>query len=336
VQHWVAFFADLSTEAQFLLSRVNSPAARQLLAYHHTATPSTTGVPDPLRGAFSADLAALGDWPITPRLVSVVNGAGNGSTQGFAPSAQIISYEYRSFLLDICGNVWAVPATGSTKIFDGELNYFLLPDENLEITVSGTLPYDNAPGGRRDSMAQMDAVSAPFGNIVALHDNHCFIPTVASLALVTSDLFYDVDGDPNLVALTPFDAIWVPTGPNEDHVEVTAESAPWILDEVRAGDATGAMSAVSAPTASLSLGPAAPQPMQSFTSFRFQLPTAARTHAAIYDIRGRIVDVLLDERREAGVHELSWSRPGGLPNGVYFLEVEASGAKRSQRVVVID
>jgi hypothetical protein len=185
-------------------------------------------------------------------------------------------------------------------------------------------------------MAQMDAVSAPFGDNVALHDNHCFIPTVASLALATSDLFYDVDGDPNLVALTPFDAIWVPTGPNEDHVEVTAESAPWILDEVRAGDATGAMSAVSAPTASLSLGPAAPQPMQSFTSFRFQLPTAARTHAAIYDIRGRIVDVLLDERREAGVHELSWSPPGGLPNGVYFLEVEASGAKRSQRVVVID
>ena len=62
--------------------------------------------------------------------------------------------------------------------------------------VNGTLPYDSAPGGWRASMAQLDTTQAPYGDIVALHNAHCFIPTVSALDLPTSDLFFDVAGTP--------------------------------------------------------------------------------------------------------------------------------------------
>jgi len=335
IQHWVTFFADLSTEAQFLLDRVNSDAARQMLVYHHTAT-TTTGNPDPKRASFLADLAALGDWPSGPRLVAVANGASDGTTQGFAPAQQIVSYEYESFLLDITGNVWALPQGTNTKIFDGGLDYFLLPDENLEVFVSGTSPYDGAPGGRRDSMAQMDAVAAPFGDIVALHDDHCFIPTISALALPTTDPFFDVDGQPDLLALTPFDALFVPASPNEEHVEVTAQTAQWILDEIRSGTATGTDGIALASTDGLVLLPAAPHPARSATTLRFTISERSHTTVALYDVRGRRVDVLLDRTLDAGAHTVQWARPPSLAGGVYFWEVRTSGARGAQRVVWTD
>ena len=129
--------------------------------------------------------------------------------QGFAPGDQIIFYEYSSLLVDILGNVWAVPDSANHIIFDGLLDLIWpFPDDQLTVYVEGTRPYDSAPGGTRGSMAQMDSTEAPYGDIVALHDTHCFIPTVSALAIDTADLLYDVAGDPDLLASTPFDAVY--------------------------------------------------------------------------------------------------------------------------------
>ena len=160
------------------------PGARQMLLYHHLATSGTAGADPAARGL-------AGRPGRHRRLAAGAPPGGRGqrqrrrADQGFAAGDQIIPYEYRSLLVDIDGDVWAVPDGGPAQIiFDGGINLIWpLPDTYRTVSVGGTLPWDAAPGGYRGSMAQMDATTAPYGDIVALHDNHCFMPTVSALAL---------------------------------------------------------------------------------------------------------------------------------------------------------
>jgi hypothetical protein len=84
----------------------------------------------------------------------------------------------------------------STKIFDGRLR-ILFSTTTQAVTVNGTQPYDNAPGGSRASMSQLDSVAAPYGDIVAFYPSLCFIPTASALAYTTTDLFHNIAADPN-------------------------------------------------------------------------------------------------------------------------------------------
>lgn len=235
IQYWVDFFAGQSAEAAFLRDALNSPAARQMLLVHFTSPASSVAAPDPLFNAFQSELAQLGGYPVQPRLVGVANGSGAMQGVGFSPGAQIIFYEYRSFLVDVTGNVWALHNTQSQRIFEGEIDLFWpLPDEYLNVTVQPTWPWDNAPGGTRPTMLQMDAVPAPYGDIVALHPSHCFIPTISALGLAVSDPFFDIAGAPDLYALSPFDSLYFPAV-NQEHIAITAESRDWFLQELCGG-----------------------------------------------------------------------------------------------------
>jgi hypothetical protein len=334
----VSFFSDLSEEAAFLLSRLDSPAARQMLVYHHTVPPGTTGESDPLRAAFLADLADVGSYPTNVRRVAVANGSGQGQHQGFAPGTQLIDYEYTSLLVDITGNVWAVPDGGpSLPIFAGLIDFILLPADELTVSATGTLPYDSAPGGYRGTMAQMDTTETGYGDIVALHDNHCFIPTVSALDLDVADLFHDIAGDPDLPSRTPFDAVYAPAE-NQEHVSITPQSVTWLLAEILPGalaaPETGAPSA-----AALFLGPGTPNPFSVSTSLRFRSERPDVAMLGVYDVHGRLVRTLLRGPVAAGWQRATWDgrNDGGTPvaAGVYYCRLRAGSATDSRRVVLL-
>jgi len=333
IQYWLDFFADQSADAAFLLSRLDTPSARQMLVYHHTTPPSVSPEADPLRADFIADLAGLGNYP-SVRKVAVANGSGAMLNQGFAPGAQLIQWEYDTLLIDIIGNVWAVPDGASTQIFEGYLFVIFLENRSLDLSVGGTLPYDNAPGGSRASMADMDAVVAPYGDIVALHQNHCFIPTVSALDLATSDLFYDIAGDPNLLAITPFDAVFYSTV-NEPHVDVTPENAVWIIDEIE-GAPTAVASGVM-PAARLAQNH--PNPFNPQTAIRYSLPAAAPVRLEVFDARGRHVATLHEGRAGAGDHVARWDgrdRAGGrVSSGVYFYRLVTPWGAQTRKMVLL-
>ncbi len=336
IQYWLDFFSDQAAEAANLLGRLDTPAARQMLLYHHTTPPGGTGEPDPLRAGFESELAGLGDYPSQPRVVALSNGSGIGANQGFAAGAQIIQYAYNLiFFATIRGHVWAVPNGGALKIFDGLIQVIFQPTQSLVVNVSGTLPWDNAPGGSRNSMAQMDSVAAPYGDIIALHQRHCFIPTVSALDIATADPFYDVAGDPDLLAHTPFDNLYVPVA-NEPHVTVTPENAVWLLDEI--DPPATAVRNGTAPRA-FTLLEAAPNPFGETTTVRWQLARATRVRAEVFDVRGRRVVSLLDGVRSAGPGEVRWTGRDGngraLAAGVYFIRVVAAGETRARRVVLV-
>lgn len=337
LQHWLRFFQGESEDAAFLLSRLDTPAARQMLLYHYGSTSGSTTAPDPLFANLRADLAAIGDWPTLPRRVAVANGSGTGADQGFAAGNQIILYEYRSLLADIDGNVWAVPDGGSATIFDGMINLLWpLPDSYETVTVGGTLPWDGAPGGSRASMAQMDTTAVPYGDIQALHDRHCFIPTVSALALEGAGPFFDVAGAPDLAALTPFDAVYWPAE-NQEHIAITAENKPWFMDEITAGVSDVPLVASGS---GLILHPAAPNPFNPRTVIRFETAAPGRVELGIYDLAGRLVRTLAGgTRMKAGIHEASWDgrdRSGrSAAAGIYLVRLSADDQDRTARITLL-
>jgi hypothetical protein len=336
MQYWLWFFADQSADAAALLASLDAPAARQLLGYHHTDPPGGTGQTDPLRTQFLAELAGMGDWPAEPRKVAVANGSGMRTGQGFNPGDQIIRWEYTSFLVDITGNVWAVPDVASHQIFHGLIDFILLPPDETTVTVSGTRPYDNAPGGWRSSMAEMGAIDPGYGDIVALFPNHCFIPSVSSLAIATDDLFYDIAGDPDLLAHTSFDAVYFPLE-NQEHVDINPQNAAWLIAEIETGAGDVAEGApVQPPLARIE--PAAPNPFATSTRVRFSVPRAGETRVAVYDAAGRRVAVLEDRSLAAGAWETAWDgrdeRGLPLPTGLYLVRLNGEGFAASRKVVL--
>ena len=336
LQYWLSFFADQSASAAFLLERLDTPAARQLLLYHHTDPPGATGAADPLRAAFLDDLAAAGGYPQEPRLVAVANGSGAAAGQGFAPGEQIIRYEYQSLFVNIVGNVWAVPDAASTRIFRGLIDMIWpFPDEALQVTVADTEPLDCAPGGWRSSMRQMDETEAPYGDIVALHPNHCFIPTVSALDIETEDLFYDIGGDPSIMSLTPFDTIYYPVS-NEEHVTITAESAQWFLAEIRRPVTTAVGDRPLASRAVLHQN--YPNPFNPSTVVGFDLAERGKVRIEVFDVLGRRVATIADRVFSAGRHRLAWDGrdDGGRPvaSGVYLCRLDA-GERRETRKMVL-
>jgi hypothetical protein len=335
IQYWLWFFADQSTEAAAELAALDSPAARQLLVYHHTDPPGTTGQADPLRANLEAELTAIGGYPSLPRKVAMANGSGSRTGQGFAPGAQIIRWEYSSLFVSITGNCWAVPDQTNQSVFHGLLRILFSTDQ-ISVTVSGTRPYDNAPGGWRDSMAQLDASIAPYGDIVALYPDHCFIPTVSSLALDTTDLFYDVAGDPDILSHTPFDAVYFPMA-NQEHVDINAENAQWLLSEIEQG-VSGVGGRGSTATGFAAVESTSPNPVGASTRIRFVVPRPGHAVLAVHDAAGRRVGIIEDRDFDSGGQEVVWGGEGfagaRLSPGIYFVSLRGDGFEASRKVTL--
>jgi photosystem II stability/assembly factor-like uncharacterized protein len=70
-----------------------------------------------------------------------------------------------------------------------------------------------------------------------------------------------------------------------------------------------------------------PNPFNPSTSVRFTLPEAAGVRAEVFDILGRITDVLADSRMEAGTHTLHF-RPQNAATGIYYLRITAGSIQK--------
>jgi hypothetical protein len=289
LQAWVEFFSDQAEEAAFLLQQLRSPASRQMLLYHLDSTVGSSAHAAPAMAQLNNDFASMGGWPTQSRLVSIVNGSGLMTGQSFAPGDQLIEWNYDSLFVDIDGDIWAVPDGGSQKIFDGRISIFIVGTTTGGLTVSGTLPWDNSPGGTRSSMQQAADVQAPYGDIIALHSKHSFIPTVSALALDSNDPFYDVAGDAQLLEHTPFQTVYFPAE-NQDHIDITAENKLWFMAEVQSqiivslidGDTTEAggtarftIMAASAPAAPVSIALSSSLPTEGTVPSHVILPVGS-------------------------------------------------------------
>jgi len=80
-----------------------------------------------------------------------------------------------------------------------------------------------------------------------------------------------------------------------------------------------------------------PNPFNPETVISFTLPQTEHVHLQVYDITGRKVAELLDEKRLAGRHQVRFdmSSLGGLGSGVYLYRLEAGNMSKTRKMTII-
>ena len=77
-----------------------------------------------------------------------------------------------------------------------------------------------------------------------------------------------------------------------------------------------------------------PNPFNPSTTIRYELPKSSVVRLNVYDMLGREVSVLVNERRDAGVHEVKFDG-SGLSSGVYFCRMRAGDFLSTKRMLVL-
>jgi len=230
LQYLLNFYKDIDASIALMLAALNKPAAKQMLVYHYTDPVSTTAGHDALFDSFYSELNSMG-YPQNVRNVAMSNGRADGVGQPYSPGAQVIKYEYSAFLINIKGNVWSVMNNASNKIMDGRLYVFPVMNKTQSVTVFSSKPYDTAPGGDRATFSDMDSIQAPYGDIIALQESHCFVPTISALDYPEQNLYYNIAADPLVMQKTPFDTIhW--ENDNYEHVYISEGTATFAMNEI--------------------------------------------------------------------------------------------------------
>jgi len=82
--------------------------------------------------------------------------------------------------------------------------------------------------------------------------------------------------------------------------------------------------------------PPAPNPFRSTTTIQYQLARPGEVTISIFDVNGRFVRRMGQDSVAAGWHTITWDgrRESGddVPDGMYFVIIDAAGASSRQRV----
>ena len=77
-----------------------------------------------------------------------------------------------------------------------------------------------------------------------------------------------------------------------------------------------------------------PNPFNPRTVVSYQLPVASSVKLDVYDVLGREVAVLVNERKAAGTHEVTFDG-GGLSSGVYFYRLQARSFSQVRKMSLL-
>ncbi len=204
-----------------------------------------------------------------------------------------------------------------------------------------------------------DSTQAAY-EVVALADDGSDQPAVRGVAKLT----YDADLGRHLAYLSvgglgttgegvrlllsqigSRDALHVTTEGAMQQTTDTAEPLGFVADDVRGTPSTPLVFdglTLTQPTATVlartgipltfALEGNAPNPAVDRTTIRFALPTPADVEMEIFDLLGRRIAVLIDQRREAGYHDEPFDTRS-LASGVYVVRIRAKAGSETHRAV---
>jgi len=82
-----------------------------------------------------------------------------------------------------------------------------------------------------------------------------------------------------------------------------------------------------------------PNPFNPSTTLRFDLPAATDIHIVVYDLLGREIVRLVEQRLEAGYHRLVWNgrdrRGREVPTGMYIVLMATPEYRKSIKMVLL-
>ena len=77
-----------------------------------------------------------------------------------------------------------------------------------------------------------------------------------------------------------------------------------------------------------------PNPFNPVTKIKYDLPITNYVKLAVYDILGREVAVLFNEKQTAGKHEIKWDA-SGFPSGVYFYKLTSGEFTQTKKMMLV-
>lgn len=77
-----------------------------------------------------------------------------------------------------------------------------------------------------------------------------------------------------------------------------------------------------------------PKRMFVTVNFRYSIPEESNVKLSIYDSFGSLVDVALDEKKEAGIHNVIF-RKGNLLPGTYYYKLETNRSVKTRKLVIL-
>jgi len=77
-----------------------------------------------------------------------------------------------------------------------------------------------------------------------------------------------------------------------------------------------------------------PNPFNSTTTISYQLPKSSIVKLSIYDINGRLVETLVNEKKNADYYTVEWNA-GSVFSGIYFYRIEAGDFMQVKKCLVV-
>ncbi len=84
----------------------------------------------------------------------------------------------------------------------------------------------------------------------------------------------------------------------------------------------------------ISLKDAYPNPFNPTTTLSFVVPSEMNVSLAIYDMRGRLVNELVNDMRQRGHHQVTWNADQ-FASGVYMVKLVTGSTVNVQKVMLI-
>lgn len=88
-----------------------------------------------------------------------------------------------------------------------------------------------------------------------------------------------------------------------------------------------------------SLNPPYPNPFNASTTLKFELPKRQDTHIAVYDIKGQLIQTLVDQPMNPGIHTITWdglnSQKQSVASGIYVIQVQLAYQVASRKVIYL-
>jgi len=85
---------------------------------------------------------------------------------------------------------------------------------------------------------------------------------------------------------------------------------------------------------SYSLSQNYPNPFNPITIIKYELPVTDYVRINIYDILGRKVETIVNEKQVAGYHQVTWNA-SNKPSGIYFYRIQAGDYAEAKKMVLL-
>ena len=77
-----------------------------------------------------------------------------------------------------------------------------------------------------------------------------------------------------------------------------------------------------------------PNPFNSQTTIEYNLLSSSNIYLAIYDLTGKKVADLINERQEIGLHQITWEA-GELASGIYVCYLRSGKKEQIRKILLV-